>query len=152
IRGVATNVDLADVVGLAPEVRIGLDVNAEETPEAVEVVDVGTAEHGRQSLEHVVDRHADEARFLAVEIHFDLRIAGIEGGEDVADLGTLVGRFHELTAEIAELRYTERAAAILEQKVETRGRAEAGDRRDVEREDDRLRNLGELFCQPRHDG
>ena len=52
---------------------------------------------------------------------------------------------------LAELRDRQRAAAVLQQEVEARGRAEPGQRRDVEREDDRLRDRRELRSQPAHD-
>ncbi len=92
VRGLAAHVDLADVVGLASVVRIGLDVDAEQAPEAVEVVDVRAAENRGHRLEDFVHRHADQPRLLAVELDLDLRVAWIERGEEVADLGSLAAR------------------------------------------------------------
>ena len=99
VGGLAAHEDLADVVRLATVVGIGLDVDAEQASEAVEVVDVGAAEHGRHRLEDFVDRHADQPRLLAVEVDLDLRVARIERGEQVADLGSLARGLHELAAE-----------------------------------------------------
>src|SRR6185369_4789507 len=111
----------------------------------------GAAKHRRQRLEYLVDGHADEARLLTVEVDLHLWIARIEGGEHVADLGPLAGGLLKLTAQVTELLDAERSASILEKEIEPRGGAEAGDRRNVEGEDDRLRDLGKLFREARHD-
>ena len=65
--------------------------------------------------------------------------------------GRLPRRVHELRGCVAELLHAERAAAVLQQEIETRRGAKAGDRRNVERKDDRLRNLANCCCKLRHD-
>ena len=52
---------------------------------------------------------------------------------------------------LAELRDRQRAAAVLQQEVEARGRAEPGQGRDVEGEDDGFGDRRELRPQPAHD-
>ena len=145
----AADVDLADVLGLPAVVGLGLDVDAVEPAEPVEVVHVAAAERRRHRLEHLVDGHAERARLLAVELDLDLGIVRIERGEEVAELRPLARRRQERARLRAELLHGQRAAPVLEQELEARRRAEAGDGRDVEREDDRLGDLRELPLQAR---
>ena len=81
---------------IAAVLRLGLDVDAEEAAEPVEVVDVAAAQARRHRLVGLVDRHPELARLLAVELDLDLRVARVERGEDVADLRTLARRDGEL--------------------------------------------------------
>ena len=62
----AADVHVADVVGPRPELRIRLQVHAEDAPVTVEVVDVERAEGALQRVEHVGDVHAEQLRLLAV--------------------------------------------------------------------------------------
>ena len=150
-RGRAADVDLADVVGLAPEVRLRLHVHAKEAAEPVEVVHVAAAQAGGERLEGLVDGDAELARLLAVELHLDLGIARIERGEEVADLRPLARRLLELAAQLAETVDAQAAAPVLEEEVEAGGGAEARDGGDVEREDDRLGDGGDLGGDAAHE-
>ena len=150
-RGLAPHVDLADVLGPPPVVRLRLHVHAVEAPEAVEVVDVGGAHGGGHRREDVVDRHPEAPCLLAVEVDLHLRVARIERGEEAGELGALAGRGEELARLRAQLLHRERAAPVLEQHLESRGRAEPRDGGDVEGEDDGLGDLGELGPEARHD-
>ena len=149
--GPAADVHVSDVRGLAAVVGLGLDVDAEEAAEPVEVVDVAAAEHRRHRLEHLVDGHAERARLLAVELHLHLGIVRVEGREEIGQLGPLARLREELARLGPELLHRERAAPVLEQELEPRRCAEPRDGRDVEREDDRLGDLRELRLQAGHD-
>ena len=128
--------------------RVGLHVDAIQPPEPVEVVDVRASQRRRQRLEHLVHRDAQRARLLAVQLHPDLRVVRVERGEQGAELRPLPRRREELLRLLAELLDRQRAAAVLEQEIEPRRGAEPGQRRDVEREDDRLGDRRELRPQP----
>ncbi len=85
------HVHLEDVVDLAAEVLVGLDVDLPGAAEQVEVVDVEAAERALQRGEHVVDVDAQRLRLVAVEIEVELRRVGGEGAEHARQLGLLVG-------------------------------------------------------------
>ena len=103
VGGAAAHIDITDVFGLAAVVGLGLHVDAEQAAETVEVVDVAAAHARRQRLKRFVDRHAELARLLAVEIHLDLGVVRVERGEEVAELRPLARRVHELAGVVAEL-------------------------------------------------
>ena len=77
-RGLAADPDVSDVLGLAAEVGLRLDVDAEQAPEAVEVVHVAATQARRKGLEGLVDRDAELTRLLAIELHLHLRVARVE--------------------------------------------------------------------------
>ena len=104
-----------------------------------------------QRLKDLVDRYPELARLLAVEIHLHLRIAGIEGGEEVGQLRPFRAASRNWRVVVAELLHAERAAAVLQQEVKAGRGAKPGDRRNIERKDDRLGNLRQLRLQARHD-
>ena len=80
-----------------------------------------------------------------------MRIAGIEGGEEIGQFGPLSRGLEKLAGKVAELLHAERAAAILQQEVKTGRGAKAGDRRNVEGKDDRLGNVRHLPLHISHD-
>src|SRR4029078_3451806 len=80
-----------------------------------------------------------------------LGIARVERREEVADLGALARRFLELAAQLPATVHGQAAAAVLEEEVEARGGAKAGDGGDVEREDDGLGYAGDLGGDPAHE-
>src|SRR5262252_4281495 len=112
VGSLAAHVDVTDVTGLATIVRIRLDIDAKQPAEAIEVVHVRPAHDRRQRLKHLVDRHSQLARLLAVQVHFDLRITRIKGGKEISQFRPFARRFKKLTGEIAQLLYAERSAAI----------------------------------------
>ena len=69
----------------------------------------------------------------------------------VPSSGRCLARRQKLPCLLAEFLNTHGAAAVLDEEVEARGGAEARKRRDVEREDDGLRDSRELPLQTRHD-
>src|SRR6185436_5581774 len=103
----------------APVVGLGLYVDTEQPPEAVEVVDVAAAEARGEGLEGLVHGHAELPRLLAVEHHVDLGVARVERREDVADLRSLACGFRELPGELAEPLDAHAAALVLDQEVES---------------------------------
>ena len=150
-RGLAADPELADVLGRAAVFGLRLDVDAEEAPEPVEVVHVGSAQAGGQGLERLVDGNAELLRLLAIELDLHLGITRVERREDVPDLGTLARGLLELAAQLAQALHAQAAAAVLEEEVEAGGGPEAGDGRDVEREDDGLGNARDLREDPAHE-
>ena len=76
-------------LGLAGELRLGLEEDFIDAAEADEVVHVESAQVGLQGLEDAVHRHAQRAGFLAVQLDLHLRRRRIEGGADAANLRAL---------------------------------------------------------------
>src|SRR6185503_1287027 len=113
-------------------------IDTEQPAETVEVVHIAAAHAGGQRLKRFVDRHAELARLLAVKVDFDLGVARGERSKKISQLRPLSRCFHKLTCVVAELLHAERAAAVLQKKVKTGRSAKAGDRRNIERKDDRL--------------
>jgi hypothetical protein len=68
----------------------GLDVGFVEPAEAVEVVDVGSAQKGAHRGVDVVEGHAGLEHLVAVDLHETLGHAGPEGGDDGAISGRAV--------------------------------------------------------------
>ncbi len=97
-----TDVDLADVLGLQPGRCVGLHVDPVESSEAVEVVDVGPSHDGRHRLEDLIHRNTQRARLLAIQVHLDLRVVRVEGGEEVPQFGPLPSCREELPCLLAE--------------------------------------------------
>src|SRR4030095_12367471 len=89
--------------------------------------------------------------FLAVQLALYLWIVRVERGEQSRQLRTLPGRVQERAGLGAELLHRESTAPVLEQDPEPRGGSEAGDGRDVEREDDGLGNARDLPPHRGHD-
>ncbi len=147
----AADIDVADVGGLSAVVGLGLDVDAVEPPEAVEVVHVGAAHRRRHGLEDLVHGHAERARLFPVELDLHLGIRGIERGEEGGELGPLASRRQEGARLGAELVHAQGAAPILKKEVEARRSAEAGDGGNVEGKGDRFRDLRELALQGGHE-
>ena len=104
LPGLVAHADARDVLGLHAEAGIGLRRDAERAPEHVEVVDVGRAEVDAQRLEDRLQRHVQHLRLVAIDVDVELRRAGREGGEHVADAGHLVGRGDEVVGHLLELR------------------------------------------------
>ena len=151
VGGAAAHVDVTDIFGLAAVVGLGLHVDTEQTAETVEVIYVAAAHACGQGLKDLVDRHTELTRLLAVEVYLYLRIAGIEGSEEIGQFGPLSRCLEKLAGVVAELLHSERAATVLQQKIKTGRRAKAGDCRNVERKDDRLGNVRHLPLQVSHD-
>ena len=145
------NVDLADVLRIEPCLRVGLRIDAIEPPEAVEVIGVRAPQGRRQRLEHVVHRDAQRARLLAVQVDLDLRVVRIERSEQRAKLRAFPCFGEEFPRLCAKLVDGERAAAVLQQEIESGRGAEPGQGWNVEREYDRLGDGRELPLQPTHD-
>ncbi len=80
-----------------------------------------------------------------------MRIAGIEGSEEIRKFRPLSRRLEKLPGKVAELLHAERAATVLQQKIKTGRRAKPGDRRNVERKDDRLGDVRHLPLHISHD-
>src|SRR4029078_5422535 len=76
VGGAATDINVADVFGLAAVVGLGLHIDAEQTAETVEVIHVGAAHACGQGLKDLVDRHNALQRTLLVEVDLHLRITG----------------------------------------------------------------------------
>src|SRR5262249_28584126 len=116
-------------------------------PEPVELVDVGAAEVRLEGLVDVGDRYALLQDLVAIDVGVDLRHAGPEHGGEARELGALAGRLHELLHVLVE-EGDVAPFAVLEVEGEAAGRAEAGDLRRGEAEDQRLGNrLAELLVE-----
>ena len=70
--GLRADVDVAEIVRVVAERRLGLHLHAERAAVDVEVVDVERAHRALQGIEHLVDRNAERQRLLA--IHFDAQL------------------------------------------------------------------------------
>ncbi len=129
------------VLGLRAQVALRLGIHAEQTTEAVEVVDVEAAHEDAERLEDVVHRHAEGLGLRAIEVDEHLRHAGPEGGEEVAQLGRLVAGLDHALRHRRELLDVA-AAPVLELELEAAGAREPADRRRVQRDHARaLRSL-----------
>ncbi|MCY1406143.1 hypothetical protein D9M71_214010 [compost metagenome] len=135
VVGGRAHVDLAEVIRLAAELRLGLQAHLPGAPVEGEVVDVVAAEGGLHGGEYIVDRHPQGTRLGAVEVDVVLRHVGVEGGVHPRQLGPLGGRGDELLHHGFQLLHGA-AAAILDIGLEAAGGAHAGDRRRVERHHD----------------
>src|SRR5262252_4939120 len=142
---------MPDVVRLQTTFRLGLHVNTVKATETVEVVDVSAAHRRRHRREDIVDRNAQRAGLFTVEVDFHLRVVRVEGREDVTELRPLAGRGEKLSGIVPQLVDSHRAAAILDQEVESRRRAKSGEGRNIEGKDDRLRYGSEVLLQLSHD-
>ena len=71
--GVVAHVERADLPGSEPIRALGLQEDAPLPPEAVELIDVQTAEEGLHRLVDVARGHALSQRLLAIDVGVDLR-------------------------------------------------------------------------------
>ena len=114
--------------GCRRKLGVGLRRDAEGAPEHVEVVDVGRAEIDAQRLEDRLQRHVQHLRLVAIDVDVELRRAGGEGREHVADAGHLVGGGDEVVGYLLELAGRQ-VGAVLQPHREARLTAHAAHRR-----------------------
>ena len=132
-----SDVELQQVVGLHAVGRVGLDDDALQPPGVREVVDVVRAERGRQHGVDVVERDAERARPVAVDVDLQLRRVLEPVGAHACEHLALRRHAEQLVAR-RDQRCVAVAAAVLEAEGEAGGGAELGDRRRHEREDERV--------------
>ncbi len=127
-----------EVAHLLPELGLRLHGDLVIAAESREVVDLVAAEEGLHRGEHVVDRHAELLDLLAVDLEAVIGGRGGEGRRDAADLRPLLRGRHELPGDRGQF-LGRLSAARLQHHRESGHRAEPGQRRRVERHDDRFR-------------
>ena len=123
--------------------RLGLQDDLPGAAEFVEVVDVVAAERGLQRGEDVADADAQGLGALAVDVEPDQRRRGAVGGEDAGQRRVRVRRLHQPARDRRHLA-RRRARIGLQLVFEPGSGAETDDRRQVERDDDRRRQLQEI--------
>ncbi len=121
------------VLGIRAQVALGLRVHAEQAPEAVEVIDVGTAHERLEGLEDGIDAHAERLRLDPVEIDADLRRVRAERREQVAQLLGLARLVDDPLRDPGEL-LDGSSTAVLQLELEAADARESAHRRRVQRE------------------
>ncbi len=86
----------SELFRIAPELRLGLDVDLVDAAEPVEVVHVGTAEQRPERGVHVVELDAGLQHLAAIDVGIDLRHRRAIQRADAPDLRPFAGRLHEL--------------------------------------------------------
>ena len=88
----AADEEQAELLRVAPVLRLGLHVHLVDTPEPVEVVDVGAAEERPERGVDVGERDADLQHLAAVDVGVDLRHRRAVERRDAPDLRPLARR------------------------------------------------------------
>ena len=145
------HIELADIVGAAAPVRLGLDIDPVDPAELIEIVHVVGADIGVQHGEDVVDADTFDLGTLAIDIDEDLRRVRPEGAEHARQLRPRVGRDDQAAQNGGE-RLWRPAFGILKNELKAPRAAEPRDRRRNEGKDDRARDGGELWRDVPHDG
>jgi hypothetical protein len=149
--GLAPHVEAADVGRRRPEARLGLELDAIDPAEGVEVVHVEGAEEDLQGGEDVGDRDAERPRLRAIDLGIELRHPRSKPREHAGKLGPLARRVHDLPRDRVDV--IERAAGdALHLELESAAGADAADRRRREDHDGRLLDRAQLRAQAPDDG
>ena len=131
------HVDAADVVGPLAIRRIGRHQHLPRPAVLVEVVDVVGAERAGERVVDVVDRHAELLRLVAVGVDVELRHGRAPQRLRAAQLLVAVRAREKRLRDFGE-PLGAAFAAVLDVELEPARRAEAEDRRRVEREHQRF--------------
>ena len=123
------DIEVQQIVGLQPELRLGLHIDLEYLAEFVELVDVGRSEVGRQHRKDIPDRDPQSLRPISIHRHRDVGPAGAERRQDVLQLGIAFGLFDELLREDIQLLVVKASAQQFELHLQAAGIADALDRR-----------------------
>ena len=134
------HVNLGEIAGTHPVLRVRLGLDAIDPAEFEEVVDVEVAEIGLQGVEDVGDGNSQRLGSLPVDVRVEPRRADAKVGADRPDGRVLPGLREELLDDGRELLEVA-SARVLHLHGEAAGGAQAPDRRGVEGEDKRLRDL-----------
>ena len=143
VAGIVADPQIEHVAGILAERRVGLRGDPEGAAEQVEVVDVGRADIDLERGEHVGHVDAEQLGLGAVDVEIELRRRRLEQREHLAQARLLVGAHHHRDRRgLQGLRPA--AAAVLDHHAEAAGVADAGHRRRLHHEDQRLLDRGEL--------
>ncbi len=137
------HIEPPDVVGRLAEAGLRLGLHPVRLAIAVEIVDVERRQRRLQRLEQLRQRDAERLHLLAVHLHEQLRGVDADRRIHTAQLGQRVGVGGELSRQAGEPRHVVHPP-VLEIQLETRGRTEADDLGEVEREAARLLQLEEI--------
>ncbi len=123
--------------------RVGLNEDAIGPIEVIEVIDVERAEVDLERVEDVAERNAERFRLLAIDIDHELRAVVAEGRKDRAQVRIAIGGADDPIRGVRQRVEPERPR-VFQLELIAAEVADALNRRRREREDLRLRNLGEL--------
>ena len=126
-----------ELLGIAPELRLRLDVHLVDAAEPVEVVHVGAAEERAERRVDVLQRRADLQHLRAIDVGVDLRHRRAVERCHTPDLGPLAGRLHEALRLLGQ-EIGRPADPILQLHREARAGPEAGNSGRTEGDDDAL--------------
>src|SRR5262249_42126366 len=132
-----------DTARIVAELAVGLDVDLPGSAEKVEIVDVKGAQKRLKRIKYVLRIDAHRLALIAVKVHVQLRHIGAEYTKEVFDFVAFsrpVDHTLDLLFELADAV----VAAVLNDDLESTGRAEAGNRR---RRPDRHLRFGNLLLQ-----
>ena len=148
VAALVADVEEAEIRRIRPVLRLGLEEDAPDAPEAVELVHVGAAEERLERRVHVLDRDAELEHPVLVDAREELRHGGRVRRRQERDLGPLLQLGHEPLRVLPEV-VDGVAGAILDEHVDAAGLADAGDGGREEREHLRVGQPVEL---PVHGG
>ncbi|MNR00469.1 hypothetical protein D3C85_1162420 [compost metagenome] len=125
------HVQLADVLGVGAELRVGLGAHGVGAAELGEVVDVETPQVDLQGAEDVVHRHAQLPRLDPVHVGMELWHVDLEAGEHPGQLRRLGGGGDEAFGRLVQRRVAQ-PGAVLQLQAEAAGGAQPAHRRRTE--------------------
>ena len=141
-----------DVVGLEPELLVGLHAHLVGPAEQVEVIDIGRPERRLERAEDDVERDVQALRLDPVDVGVELGDAGPEGRVQRLEAGLGVAGLDHLIGELLELASSPTPPRSSSWSWKPPGDAQALDGRRREDEDDRLLDLLEPASQLAQDG
>src|SRR5262249_48681187 len=123
-----------ELTRIAAVLGLRLQIDLVDTAEAIEVVDVRTAEQRAERGVDVGELHAGLHHLAAIDVRVDLRHHRAIQRRDTTDLRSLPRRVHEALRLLGEI-CRRAAAAILQLNREARAGSQAGNRRRTEGDD-----------------
>ena len=144
------HVELPDFVDVGAVFALGLHVDLPLQTEAVEIIDHRAAEESAQRIVGVIDGHAFDEGFVAVDRKFELRDGRQKRRVDVLQLRALGRGGHEGLGLLGE-EIDRAARTVLQNKVHAARGADAGNGGRRKGEGHGGRECGQLGVHPAHD-